>query len=220
MCKLLKASGGWFQPDVWIVDTKESPRVWKTYTRRPAWERKTVGRFLAAHEGNVIKGLAGLEGTPQFLSHPQPWTVEMSLLKAKNVSGKRGATPLPPIYFARLWEMIAAMHARGINHGDLRRKNLLRSSEDPTVPLAVDFTQSFHFPPPQGIFRAAIFRRAALIDRLKFLKLKAAFLGEDALTPQEQVESLARPWYLRFGQIMRRRIYRPIRRRVKGRRKA
>lgn len=45
--RLLKAGHGFGQPDIWIVDAEGDARVWKTWMRRPRWERATVGRWLA-----------------------------------------------------------------------------------------------------------------------------------------------------------------------------
>lgn len=214
--RLLKAGFGFLQPDIWIVDAVREPRVWKTWGRKIWIERKTFGCWLARREGHIIGRLQDLPGFPAFLSHPDPWTVEMTLMDAEPVPEEKGAQSLPPLYFDRLWDELQAMHARGINHGDLRRKNLLRSPTNPAEPRMVDFTQCLNFQPPVHGIRAAIFSRAVRIDRLTFLKLKQWYLGEEALTAEERAERADVPWCLKAGQFLRKRIYRPLRRRARG----
>ncbi|MBI1290495.1 hypothetical protein GC173_04540 [bacterium] len=210
--RLLKACGGFGKPSIWIVDLEGTPRVWKTWACRPSWERRTLGRRLAQHEGKVIKALSGLEGFPTLLGHPHPWTIEMTLLDAEPVPEIKHGEALSPLYFERLWEALEAMHARGINHGDLRRKNLLRAPGDPHTPRLVDFTQSLYFPPPQSFPKSWILNEAIRIDRVTFLKLKRWYAGPESLTQIEIGEALCIPWHLRVGRFLRQSLYRPVRR--------
>ena len=46
--RLLKAGNGLLKPDVWVVSLNGRETVWKTWHRRPAIERATFGRWLAA----------------------------------------------------------------------------------------------------------------------------------------------------------------------------
>lgn len=208
--RLLKAGHGFGQPDIWIVDAEGDARVWKTWMRRPRWERATVGRWLAQREGRNIAALEDLAEFPRFLGHPHPATVAMSLMDAEPVPELKNGKGLNAAYFHRLEELLEEMHRRGINHGDLRRKNLLRAPGDPSTPRMVDFTQSLHLPPPRRGIRAYIMREAVRIDRVTFLKLKKWFLGDDALTPDEEAEAERRPWHLRLGRRLRKKIYRPF----------
>src|SRR5690606_26059722 len=103
--RLLKAGRGPVQPDVWIVDGQGRPRVWKTYWRKfPPW-RATGCKWLAAREGRILRRLADVRVVPRFLSHPQPWTLEMSLLDAEPVPEMKGGDALSPLYFDRLWAL-------------------------------------------------------------------------------------------------------------------
>ncbi len=206
---LLKAGRGFTQPDIWIIDRTGTPRVWKTWGRRPAWERIAVGRWLARREAGIMRALEGLTECPRFLSHPHPWTIEMTLLDAEPVPETKGTDSLDARYFARLGELLAEMHRRGINHGDLRRKNLLRAPGNPSTPLLVDFTQCLHFRPPVRWLRGVIFRQAIRIDRVTLFKLKKWYLGEDALTEAERAELDHIPWHLKVGRFLRKRLYRP-----------
>lgn len=217
---LLKKGRGLFQPDIWIVDADGGAVVWKTWQRKSALERFLYGRRLARHEARVLRVLGDLEGFPRFLAHPDPWTIAMTLLDSEPIPEVKGGQVLTPLYFDRLWEMLRAMHGRGVNHGDLRRRNLLRAPGDPSTPRMVDFTQSFAFRPPVRGLRAMILRQAIRIDRVTFLKLKRWYLGRENLTGEEIRDMEAIPWHLSVGKFLRKKLYRPFKHAVFGRRKS
>jgi hypothetical protein len=200
--RLLKRGEGMAHPDVWAVPGADGvPQVWKSWGRRPALERATLGRILAAREARALALLAGIDGVPRLLGRPHPWTVAMTLLDAEPLSSK----PDPLItreFFDHLWRMIEAMHQRGLTHGDVRLHNILRSRGTPVRPLLIDFTQSLV---PLASVRG-ILRRT---DRLKYLQLKARLLPH-ALSEGEQAELARRPWWFRLGHLWRDRLYRPF----------
>lgn len=201
-----------FQPDIWIVDAEGEMCVWKSWWRRSAVERYLLARRLARREGRIIGALEDLEGFPKFLGHPDPYTVAMSRLPAEPVPEEKGTSALSPLYFDRLEALLNEMHLRGINHGDLRRKNLLRVQGDPDTPCVVDFTQCLYMPPPRTFFGEFIFREAMRIDRVTFLKLKKWYIGKEELSGDEVVELGDVPWHLSVGRFLRKRLYRPVRR--------
>ena len=111
--------------------------------------------------------------------------------------------------------MLTFMHEHGINHGELRRKNLLRAPGDPGTQRMVDFTQSFHFHPPVRGIRKMLLDQAIRIDRVTFLKLKRWYLGPESLSPEEEKEFRDVPWHLTVGRFLRKKIYRPVRRKMR-----
>lgn len=217
--RLLKASRGALQPDVWVIEGGGTRQVWKTWGRRPTLERKSLCAWLACREGRILRRLDGIDGVPRFLDHPQPWTLVMTMLEAEPVPEVKRGGILTPAYFDKLWTMISAMHERGIIHGDLRRKNLLRAPDDPDTPRIVDFTQCLHFRQPVTGLRRIILREAIRIDRVTFLKLKRWYLPLDAMTAGEIEEMRDIPWHLTLGQMLRKRLYRPFKHWRHGRRR-
>jgi hypothetical protein len=173
---------------------------------------------MAQHEGRVLERLAGVPGTPAFLGHPHPWTLEMELLRAEPVPEEKHGKALSPLYFERLEAALAEMHRRGVNHGDLRRKNLLRAPGDPDTPLLIDFTQSLLISMPPRFPGAWFLAEAVRIDRVTLLKLKRWYLGDGALGQAERAELDRVPWHLSVGRLLRHHLYRPVRRLMQGKR--
>ncbi|MEQ8819755.1 MAG: hypothetical protein RLY93_05880 [Sumerlaeia bacterium] len=208
--ELLKAGASATQPDVWKLpaDRLQPDRVWKTFRESPAPLRATVCRWIAQREGRNLQHLQGLPGVPEFLGFPEPWTVEMTWLSAEPVPETKTGHGLGRDYFDELDRLIRAIHARGLNHGDLRRRNLMRHART-GAPVLVDFAQSLAFPPQrQGWIGRRVFLHAAHVDRLTFLKLKRWYLGETALSAEESEELAAQPASLRFGRLLKKGVYR------------
>lgn len=164
-----------------------------------------------------MRHLEDLEGFPRVLGYPDAYTVEMSLLDAEPVPETKQQGGLDERYFEQLGEMLAAMHARGINHGDLRRKNLLRAPGDPSTPRIVDFTQCFRFHVPVRGLRAWLLGELVRVDRVTFVKLKRWYLGKGAISSAEQEMLDSPPWHLVLGRALRQRIYRPLKHLFYGR---
>ncbi len=219
--RLLKAGAGYLQADVWAtVRPDGSPAVWKSWWRRPLIERALFARWLARREYRTLRRLAGLPGLPRPFRRPDPYTIEMTLLDAEPVPEVKHGGVLSPEYFARLWELLGEMHRRGVNHGDLRRKNLLRAPGDPHSPRMVDFTQCLCVAVPPRAIGKLLLREAMRVDRTHFLKLKKWYLGPEHLSPPELEEINRTPWHLSLGRFFRRRFYRPLKHWRRGKRKA
>lgn len=215
---LLKAGQGIAHPDVWEIPGGAGS-VWKTYRRRPYFERATLGRWLAAREARVLRQLEGLPGVPRLVGRPDPFTVAMSRLDAEPVPTRPRGAMKEPLYFDRLWDLLQTMHARGLTHGDIRKKNILRSAADPSEPMLVDFTQSLVVAPGSGWPWRSLLARAQRVDRIKFLECKA-WLLESGLTPAEQTElDRLSDWATYLGKWLRREVYGRLRGRRPKKRK-
>lgn len=204
---LLKAAHSPLQPDVWKVYGKDGPKVWKTFRESPSLLRRTICRWIAAREARNLRLLEGMDGIPRLISMPEPWTIEMTWLNAEPLPEVKQS--LPQAYFIRLDAMLSEMHSRGLNHGDLRRKNLLRDTET-GEPRLLDFAQSLYGSTQSSLYFKIIVQRAFEIDRLKLLKLKKWYLGGAALTDEERRDLAAIPLHLRAGRFLRKRLYRPL----------
>lgn len=205
---LLKQSNSVFQPDLWRIEEQGEARVWKTFRESPYLIRATVGRWLAAREALNLTILEDLPRVPRLLGRPEPWTVEMTWLDAEALPRSK-PNDVQPEYFAELERLIAQMHERNINHGDLRRKNLMRDPET-GLPVLIDFAQSFYSPSRKSLFSILFMRHLFNIDRVTLLKLKKWYLGAGSLNDRELNALRHPPGHLRFGRFVRKRIYKPF----------
>ena len=208
----MKTSRGFAQADLFV--SRDGRAVIKTWRLRPSWERVTVCKWLARRETRALQKLAGFEGVPQLLASPDALTIMMTRLEGRNLPPRK-AGALPPEYFSRLWEMISEMHRRGMNHGDIRRKNLLCAAADASRPQIVDFTQTICFDRVDGFFARHVLKSALRVDRIKFLELKADY-SPGSLSESDRLEIENAPWTHLFGRFLRSRIYRPLKRLVRG----
>lgn len=216
--RLLKAASSYLQPDVWRIDPPGGApgEIWKSFAARPAWMRATIGRWLTAREASNLEAVRGIRGLPEHLGRPDPWTLRMTLLDADPVPEVKHGGDLDPAFFEDLEALVAAIHARGLNHGDIRRKNLMRRRGD-GGPALVDFAQSFNIRRGFRPLVRIVLRTARTIDRQKLLKLKSWYLGRPCLTDEELAELDAPPWHLRLGRFARKGLYKPLKRLLGGR---
>lgn len=208
--ELLKRGPSLFQPDVWKVWPEGAePTVWKTFRDRPAWARTTVCRFITRREAGNLRALRGLDGVPQFLGQPDPWTVEMTWLEGAVLPNDKRGHALDEAFFDDLSALVAEIHARGLNHGDLRRKNVMRDPQS-NAPVLIDFAQSMNARRPFAVFSRLFFATARRVDAVRIIRLKKWYLGEEQLADEERRLFRHPPWYMRLGRGFRRGLYRPL----------
>lgn len=203
---LLKPGRDSTQPDIWRIPSPHGDVVWKTFQARGSLSRTTIGAWLTRREARALQRLDGIPGIPRFLRCPEPWTVEMTLLPCEPVPEKPGS--LGREYFDQLAAMLDTMHSRAMNHGDLRRKNLLRHPQT-GEPALVDFTQSLVFSSATSLLARLLLPRAQRVDRLTLLKIRKWYLGDEHLSSEEHAELASLPLLLRIGRFLKKRVYRP-----------
>ncbi|MCB2156031.1 hypothetical protein KQI84_14225 [bacterium] len=215
--RLLKVGESALQPDVWELHRDGNRVVWKTFRESNRAARATLCRWLARREARNLRLLDGLPRTPRLLGMPEPWTIEMTWLDAEPVAESKTGHGIDGDWFDELESMLAEIHRRGMNHGDLRRKNMMKERTS-GQPCLVDVAQSM-VAKGGSLFDRLIMRQAQQVDRVTFLKLKAWYLGPDVLTAEEKAEFAAAPWHLRVGQFLKKKIYRPYKHWRRGKRR-
>lgn len=140
---------------VYRVDTPDGAFVIKDFRKSPWWIRWTWGRWMIAHEYELMNRLQDLPGIPHKLFKVDAYAFGMELLPGTTLGdiNKRNATVaqhrlrgetaeemyiLPAAYFRKLERLVAAMHRRGVTHLDTRNaKNVLVLPGD--TPALIDF---------------------------------------------------------------------------------
>jgi RIO-like serine/threonine protein kinase len=182
----------WYRPLVHLVRLPGGGKaIVKDFLPCPWWWRATWGRHLVARETAAYERLGGVEGIPPFLGRLDAHAFAVAWVPGRDL-GKCPKGTLQVSTFDRLAATVAAMHARGVVHLDLRqRRNVL--VDDAGVPRVIDFSAALVLPP--GGWRM---RRLAAVDVSGVLKYKRRFLP-GSLTAEEterlrRVERWRRWW--------------------------
>lgn len=170
----------WLNPDLRMVTWDGGPAVAKDWGSAPWWLRP-YGRWSLRREWRILTRVAGIDGVPGPVAR-LPDAIVMSLLEGTPLSS-RLASALPPDFFARMEEMLAEIHARGVVHLDLRQRQNVQLGED-RRPQILDFGAGI------DLGRLGWFGRFGLgwlrsLDRIALLKLKGKYAA-DQLTPAER----------------------------------
>lgn len=194
--------------DVYLVEVDGQVVLAKTYAGNPAWSRWLFGRVALAREYRALDALRELGGVPQAYGLVNGDTllteyVAQGTTLTSHMNTPRDAWP-SLVFFHRLRELVVAMHRQGVAHGDMRRRNIMRTKGE--IPYLIDFTtavQRRQYNP----FSRWLFGAIGRTDELAVLKLQASFYP-DSLSAEDMQSIMNRPWYLRVGQFLRKQVYR------------
>lgn len=209
--RLLHAAGSVANADIYILEDGGTPVVLKTFRRRPWIVRLCFSRWTLAHEYGILRSLAGIPGIPAVWGRAGR---DSFLMEYVHGAGPlRNSRDLAPAdypgkpFFAHLRDLVAAMHERGVSHGDLRRLNIMRGPDN--RPYLIDFATALSAQGPLAPLRRRIVGAVARADLFALAKLIASYYP-DLLTDTERHRLENIPWHLRLGRFIRKRIYGPI----------
>ena len=209
--KLIHRGSSFAQPDVYVAECDGDRVLVKDFAARPRWFRLLIGRRVLQHEFRVLSQLAGVPGVPQVYGLVDKDAVAMEYIACcAPFLARREARDdeIPsPAFFEELKQILRRIHERGIGHGDIRRKNVLRGPDD--TPYVIDFASAVQVHGPLGMARRWLFHATSVVDRITVLKLHRSFY-EDGLTAVETDCLDNPPWYLRVGRCLRRNVYRKL----------
>lgn len=170
----------WLNPDLRLVTWNGRPAVAKDWGSAPWWMR-VYGRWSLHREWRILTRVAGIDGVPDPVAR-LPNAIVMSLLEGKPLSS-RMAAELPTEFFARMEEMLALIHARGVVHLDLRQRQNVQMSKDQR-PQVLDFGAGIDLDRWGWPGRLGLGWLRSL-DRLALLKLKGKYAASQ-LTEAER----------------------------------
>lgn len=207
----LKLARSWFTPDVILLEQNGVKLVLKDVRRRPWLFRLLWCRKAIAREVTAMRRLQGLTIAPRLVAHLDADGFVMEWLDAKPLPARRLAEELGTGFFRELELALREMHARGVAHGDVRRRNILVTPD--RHPRIIDFeTAILDGPSP---LRRRFFRFTSNVDDLTVLKIFGSYFPH-ALDESARTRLAQAPLGLRIGRFLRKRVYHPISPKVMG----
>jgi tRNA A-37 threonylcarbamoyl transferase component Bud32 len=188
--------GGRFKADIKHVRAGGSVAILKDFSGKP-WAARLLGRLQIARELRALDRLRGLPGIPACGGRAGRYGLLIERVEGERITRWCERNPeRRAALFARLDRLVAAIHARGVVHVDLRKRDNILVT--PTGrPYLIDFNASFRFDRGRAAGRAllAIARR---VDTQAILKWKAR-LAPALLRPAEarsarRMNALRRLW--------------------------
>jgi hypothetical protein len=145
--RLLRVGRG-LHADVRLHETASGPCIVKDYSRRPAWLRRTWGRWICAHEQSVYREMEARLGPadwrPRLIGPSGAHAFALGYRPGRPLS-RALADELPRDFVERLEQAVQALHAAGIVHLDLsHRSNVLVDEQG--RPVLLDFASAMTAP--------------------------------------------------------------------------
>jgi len=164
---------GWAKADIKKLSLNGLPAVLKDFSEKNVFVRM-LGRFQMRREVRALERLDGIAGVPSYFGKQAPCGLLLEPMKGAPINQWRGRSQEQLVsMFQRLSELVAAIHARGVVHLDLRKyDNILVADEG--APSIIDFNASLCFR-PGGLVARLFFPMFSAVDRAGLLKWKEQF---------------------------------------------
>ena len=172
--------GKGFQSSVHLVDWNGKPAAVKDFAQTPPLFRFLVAPFLVRREVKALKHLDGTPGIPRFLGQIDRRAFAIEFVEGRPFSGIHQGE-MPPEVFPKMAKVVAAMHARGVAHGDLkRRSNLLLTPQNEV--FIIDFAAAII---ARGPISRWVMRELQQVDEKSLPRLKK-FVAPELLTEEDK----------------------------------
>lgn len=185
---------GGTEPAVMLLACGEARVVLKDYGMRSGWFARLLGPILIGREAAALQRLDGLRGVPRLLRRIDRRGVLMEYVPAQPWGRVRPGA----LAFERLDVLVAAMHARGVAHCDMRApSNILVDEHE--QPYVVDFVARVLRGSSMNLVWNWIFRKFCQTDRNALAKLKVRF-APDLASEDERLRAQHRGAFTRFAR--------------------
>ncbi len=171
---LVKGTG--IKADLNLVEWNGTRLVVKTFVGR-WWLARWIGRYQIGRESHAYAHLAGIPGIPVLHQGPDKLTLVMQHMEGQRVTWIRHKQMPKREVVEALRLLMESLHARGVAHLDLRRRDNILVDKHGAVRL-IDFATA-QVSPPGSWRRRFLFPLLRSIDRSAFLKWKRVLTPED-----------------------------------------
>lgn len=173
-------TGKGFQSSVYLVDWNGEQVAVKDFAGTPIWFRRIVAPILVKREVRALQFLSGTKGIPRFVGRIDRLAFGMQYIEGTPIS-TFAKGELAPEVFPRIAEVVEAMHARGVAHGDLKRRSNLLLAPNGEIWI-IDFAASVI---ARGLLGRKLMPAVAEVDDKSLPRLKK-FVAPELLTGEDQ----------------------------------
>jgi serine/threonine protein kinase len=132
---------------------------------------RALWRALLRREQSVYERLSGIAGIPRCYGLVQGEHLALELIAGPSLRDYEANIVDREVFFAKLLATVAAMHAAGVAHGDLKRKDniIVGPGEQPYL---IDFGIAVRRSARSALFNRLVFARLVQMDVNAWIKLK------------------------------------------------
>lgn len=160
--------GSGYQASVRLHHTRLGPIVVKT---PHGGALRTMWRYLLRREREVYACVAGIPGIPRCFGLLRGGELALEYIAGPSLREQEGQLGDREAFYARLLVTLRAMHAAGVAHGDLKRKdNVIVGGGE--VPYLIDFGVAVRRSPTSALWNRLVFAPLAQMDVNAWVKLK------------------------------------------------
>jgi len=184
----------------------------KDYAEKSFIFRVFVGMLSNWREASIYRRLEGIRGIPEYVGLIDRYAIAVSYIPGRNASELKPGE-LSPDFFAKLRDLIDAVHARGVVLCDLRNiKNVIVG--DDGEPYLIDFATAFGKGGRFNFLKNGLYRLFYQDDLLGIAKLKRNRAPH--LLTKEEALALEKGVFLQKQAIFIKQWGRPLLRKIFG----
>ena len=174
---------GWAKADIKQVLVGSEKAILKDFADK-SWVVRWLGRRQLRRETQALARLEGISGIPTLLGEASPCGLLLTRIEGDPITRwGRGRQAGIEAMFERLARLVDAIHARGVAHLDLRKRDNVLVAGDGS-PGIIDFNASFCFV-PGSLGARVLFPLMRRVDASALLKWKSQLIPH-RLTPAER----------------------------------
>jgi len=168
--------GKGYQSTVYLIEVEGAQAIVKDFATAPKLFRRFVAPFLLRREARALQYLNGTPGVPRLYGRIDPLAITMEYIEGTPLSEfKQGE--LAPEVFPRVQQTIDAIHARGVAHGDVKRRSNLILTPQGEV-FVIDFAAAIIGRRPLHPIMNWLQHQMAAVDDKSLPRLKKAVAPE------------------------------------------